>query len=324
MKYFESLACLYCYHYFNLNIQSETKMNQNYTPQQLANMALVLRIGLGIVFIIGGLSKLSQLLDESASDAMVSSYMGSSGYINQLFQDFFFSNAFITPWGFLSALSGFEFVTGIALVVGFMVRPIALLYAFLLWTFVIALPVETVPGASVELKTYTSPAIFVQIRDIALSGLMFVLFNLGAGYKAIDSRFIPQPKNIDWNSLGLVLRLSVGIVFLVAGFFGQYEKIATFATFQPVLAVIGLALIFANPTLVKIVGGFVGAVMVWYIFTKLNFDKSIIANLNGVKREFALIAASYLLVSLGGGSRFNFMDITNRSKAYLIPTKQKV
>ncbi|CZF81749.1 DoxX [Grimontia celer] len=276
--------------------------------------ALILRLGLGTVFIIGGLSKLSLLLSSTHQAAMVANYMGTTGYINELFQDYLFSNGILTPWFFLTSLSAFEFFSGIALVVGLMVRPLALFYGLLLWTFVFSLPVDTVPGASVGVKTYTSPAIFVQIRDITLSGLMFVLFNLGAGARSLDNKRGYTVEQPDWNSLGLLLRFSLGLTFIVGGFFGAYAKIPTFATSQLLLALVGIVLVFGRPQFVKIAGGVVVAIMLWFMFTKLNVDKGVIANLNGVKREFALAAAGLVLMKLGGGERFTLIDLINRSK----------
>ena len=278
--------------------------------------ALILRVGLGLVFVIGGTSKLNLLLDSSTQVAMVANYMGTTGYINELFQDFLFSGGLLTPWGFLTALSAFELLSGIALILGFMVRPLALLYAFMLWSFVVSLPVDTVPGASVGVSTYTSPAIFVQIRDITLSGMMFVLFNLGAGFKSIDQRFTQQVKHVDWDSLGLLLRFSLGLTFVVAGFFAGYAKIPSFATYQIILATIALLLIFADGPVIKAAAIACVAVMFWFILQKISMDKSLIANLNGFKREFALAAAGVVIAIFGGGKRFTLVDLMTRSKGY--------
>ena len=43
--------------------------------------ATALRVGLGLVFIIGGISKLSQLLDPNRMAAIVGNYTGGKGYI---------------------------------------------------------------------------------------------------------------------------------------------------------------------------------------------------------------------------------------------------
>jgi|OM-RGC.v1.029007504 hypothetical protein len=45
-------------------------------------------------------------------------------------------------------LSVFELVSGLLLIVGLVVRPLSLAYAFLLWSFVVALPVMTAPGTT--------------------------------------------------------------------------------------------------------------------------------------------------------------------------------
>ncbi|MDD1795084.1 DoxX family protein [Enterovibrio sp. ZSDZ42] len=292
-------------------------MNKNSTL--FANAAFALRIGLGLVFVIGGLSKLSLLLSSSKQAAMVANYMGTTGYINELFQDYLFSNGVLTPWLFLTSLSSFELFSGVALIAGFMVRPLALLYGFLLWTFVFSLPVDTVPGASVGVKTYTSPAMFVQIRDITLSGMMFVLFNLGAGARSLDARRgqgdVGGAPN--WDVLGLLLRFSLGVTFIIGGFFGAYAKIPSFATYQLVLAAIGLVLIFGQGTSLKAAAGAVVLVMAWYMLQKFSVDKGVIANLNGVKREFALAAAGLVLLRLGGGVRFTLFDCVRRTKETL-------
>ena len=75
-----------------------------------------------------------------------------------------------------------------------------------------------IAGASAE---------FVQIRDIALSGFFFVLYNLGPGARSLDSRRYALPETLgrDWEPLSrLLLRLSLGIAFLVGGLFAGYDN----------------------------------------------------------------------------------------------------
>jgi uncharacterized membrane protein YphA (DoxX/SURF4 family) len=281
--------------------------------------ATLLRVGLGLVFVIGGWSKLSQLLGAPAAhDAIVALYMGPSGYINVPFQKFlFFAGSPLSPSAFLTALSSFELVSGIALLAGLLVRPLSLFYGFLLWTFVISLPTHTVPGVAVAVETYTSPALLVQIRDITLSGMMFVLFNLGSGVASLDKRLFRETAPVGWDSLGLLLRFSLGITFIVAGFFGGFAHVATFASNQLLLALIGVGLVFGGATVVRVLGAAVVAVMLWFMMHKLNLDKSLIANLNAFKREFALLAAGAVLALLGGGNSFTFADLARRGCGYL-------
>lgn len=96
----------------------------------------------------------------------------------------------IGPWGFLTPLSAFEFITGLALLVGLLVRPIALIYLFLLWSFVFSLPVHTVPETTIEAVTFEGPAILIQVRDIALAGLTGALFLVGSGRFGLDQRLV--------------------------------------------------------------------------------------------------------------------------------------
>lgn len=293
-------------------------MNEHQHGIRLERAAAMLRIGMGLVFVIGGLSKLSQLLGPAqAHDAMVAQYLGGLGYINAPFQQYlFFEGSPLSPSVFLTLLSSFELVSGIALLVGLFVRPLALFYGLLLWTFVVSLPTHTVPGGAQGIATYTSPAIFVQIRDIALSGMMFVLFNLGAGARSLDQRLFPHVVAVRWEPLGVLLRVSLGIVFIVAGFFGGFAHIATFGATPWLLAPIGLALIFGGPKVVRAGGVAAIAVFVWFVAHKLNLSMSVIANLNGFKREFALAAAAAVLVLYGGGESFTLRDLLRRAGSY--------
>jgi uncharacterized membrane protein YphA (DoxX/SURF4 family) len=288
----------------------DSSRTQESTDIRLDLMAFALRVGLGLVFVIGGWNKLSKLLDPAREAGLVGAYTGPHGYINEFFAQFLFGGAsggWITPWGFLTALSTFELVSGILLVIGVLVRPLALVYGFLLWTFVIALPVVTAPGVEVAVTTFTSPAILVQIRDIALSGMMFTLFNLGSGAFSSDARlFGPASAQsyVGWDSLGLLLRLSIAAPLIVGGVFNGLNGIPTFAT--PAWILLPLGVVLAGGVIVRPLGAAVAAVMLWYIWTKISLDKSLIANLNGFKRELAFLAAGGVLAYAGGGPKFTF------------------
>ncbi|MEE9320335.1 MAG: DoxX family protein [Granulosicoccus sp.] len=289
-------------------MKKATISSQQTSWQRIDNIALCLRLGVGAVFVIGGYSKLSQLLDPTRSQAMVDQYMGPAGYINSFFSDYLFNgmlSGIISPWGFLTALSSFELISGLALLVGFLVGPLALVYGFLLWTFVFSLPVVTTPGVEVTVKTYTSPALLVQIRDVALSGFMFVLFNLGSGRFSIDamrskSRVRPEP--VSWDAFALLTRLSLAVPFLVGGFFAGMSNIQSFSAYPLLLIVIGLLLVAGIG--IRVVAIAVALTMFWFMLGKFSVDKTLIANLNGFKREFAMLAASLVLFVYGGGNKF--------------------
>lgn len=277
------------------------------TPSVQAKIALALRVGLGLVFVSGGVAKLERLLTPAKAKGIVDQYVSPLGYINQTFLDWLFASplgAVLTPWNFLTALSAFELVAGIMLIAGLMVRPMAVLWALLLWSFVVSLPVVTTPGVQLTAKTYMSPAEFVQMRDIALSGFFFVLYNLGPGAMSLDhARFGLAPSlGRDWEPLGLLLRLSLGMAFLIGGLFAGYDNIATWGMPGIVLVVIGAGLI--GGVEVRWFALAAAAGMIWFMLVKLAGAASAIAWFNAVKREFAILAAAGTIAWAGGGRMF--------------------
>ncbi len=278
------------------------------TDKVADRIALALRLGLGSVFVIGGWWKLSRVLDPARADALVSRYMASDGYINLFFQQYLFDSALgavLSPWNFLLLLSAFELVTGLALLAGLWVRGLSFVYAFLLWTFVMALPVVTAPGAGMPTSGYFSPALLVQVRDIGLSGMFFVLFNLGSGAYALDRIWLGRGYPVlapNWNALGLLLRLSVALLFLVGGFFAGYDRIKTLVPSPLLLGTIGIVLaagVWVRPASLLAV-----VVIGIYVVGKISPDMAIWDALNAVKREIAFIAASLVLMCYGGGNIF--------------------
>ena len=275
---------------------------------EVGRVALVLRIGLGAVFLIGGWWKFSRAIDAAASDALVTRYMAADGYINAFFAQYLFDGmlgAFLSPLGFLTLLSGFELLSGLALIAGFAVRPLSLIWAFLLWSFVVALPVTTSAGATIDARTFLSPAIIVQIRDIGLSGMFFVLLNLGSGALSVDTKLFGRGASAgatDWRFLGLLLRLSLAAVLLVGGFFSGLDHVKSWVSLPWILIIAGAAL--ASGYLTRVAAAVSLAILMWYIGSKLSLDIGLLDNLNAVKREVAFVAASVILLLYGGGTLF--------------------
>jgi len=273
----------------------------------METMALVLRLGLGSVFVIGGWWKLSRAIDPVLSDALVARYTAGNGYINAFFQQFLFVDmgTIVTPLGFLTALSAFELLSGLALLAGFLVRSLSLIYAFLLWTFVMALPVITAPGANIEGPSYFSPALLVQIRDIGMSGMFFILFNLGAGSYALDRVLLKRGalrENVSWDALGLLLRLSTAAVFIVGGLFAPFDHIKSFVDHPEIMITMGLLL--ASGYATRLAAAAALLVIVWYCFGKVSWDAGLWNNLNAIKREIAYLAACVVLFLYQGGQLF--------------------
>lgn len=299
-------------------------MRNNATLSRLStpdNIALILRVGLGLVFLIGGMWKLSRLLNPERAADILTQYTASNGYINQFFQDYLFTGwlgEIIGPWGFMTTLSAFELVSGLALIAGLMVRPLALIYTFLLWTFIVALPVHTVPGGALTSATFEAPAMLVQIRDIALSGLMATLFMLGAGRASLDKKLfgsVATVQQLEWDKLGLLTRLAMAAPLLIGGLFASTGTVPTFST--PGWILLGVSLLLIVGVGVRTAGLLVAAVMLWRMGSGLNFDVALLDMVNSFKREFAFLAAGIVLAMLGGGDRFTPRDLQRRVKAYM-------
>lgn len=288
------------------------------TQATLAQVAFTLRIGLGALFVVGGVNKLMQLLSPASSGAIVASYTSTTGYINEFFMAFLFASgtAGWTPWSFLTALSAFELVSGLMLLAGVLVRPIALIYAFLLWSFVIALPVVTTNGVDPGVKTYMAPAILVQIRDIALSGMMFVLYGLGSGLRSIDLKLFGEDAIkpvMSWDVASLMLRLSIGVVLIVGGVFAGMPSIKTYIEPGLLLAAIGVAILWGG-LVSRYAAGAACAVVVVYMLGKLGIDKGLVGNLNAIKRELALFAGVFVLAARESGYLWSAKDVAQRLK----------
>lgn len=292
-------------------------MTNQSTNSLTTTVSLILRVGLGMVCVAGGASKLSQLLNPALSEKIVATYWGASGYVNQFFIDFMFGAGQLSPWWFLTSLSAFEFIGGVALVVGIAVRPLSLIFGLLFWTFVIALPTATVPGVELSVKTYNAPAFFVQVRDIGLSGLMFVLYNLGPGSYSLDNKLFTSPvhrANINWDALGLLLRVSLCLPLFVGGVFAGMSNISSFMTTSWIL--IPLAVLVFGGSGLRYAGVALALVMFWYMAQKLSLDKSLIANLNGFKREIGLCAGAIALAIVGGGNYFTLGSILKKAAGF--------
>ncbi len=279
-------------------------------------IALILRVGLGMVFVTGGWWKLSRAINSETSAALVDQYMAANGYINGFFEQFLFTGALgsvLTPLGFLIAFSAFELLSGLALLSGFLVRGLSFVYAFLLWSFVIALPVITVPDVATDIETHFSPAILVQIRDIGLSGMCFALWAMGSGKYSLDQKLLNRgfaPQNLNWNHYGLLLRLSLAVVFVVGGVFFGFSYIKSFIPVPIALTLIGLVLASGHATRLAAMAAL--AVIAWYSFGKLSLDTSFWNNLNSIKRELAFLALSLILILHRGGLAFRPLDLVKQ------------
>ncbi|MEP2102488.1 MAG: DoxX family protein [Parasphingorhabdus sp.] len=305
------------------SLLSETQ-NPASLPDITNKAAAILRVGLGLVFVAGGWWKLSRAIDSTQSGDFVARYMADNGYINGFFADYLFASrdAVLTPLSFLTMLSAFELLCGILLLAGLLVRPLSILYAFLLWTFVIALPVDVIGSAGPDEAGYFSPAILVQIRDIAMSGMFLTLIALGSGAYSLDRKLFGRGAHSEratWDDIGLVLRVSLALTFLVAGFFAGYDHIKVWFDVPFLLAVVGIGLVAGHGT--RIFAIIAGLIVVYYCFGKIDFGNAPWDNFNAIKRELAFIASSAVLAIWGGGAHLKAINAIREPVAVLFGQK---
>lgn len=285
--------------------------NPKAEPTGPEKIALVLRVGMGLVLLAGGISKLSQLLYPDRQAAILESYWGATGYVNAFLDQYLFegpAGSFLTPWAFLTGLSAFELVSGCMLLAGFLVRPLAVVWGFMFWSFVAALPVVTAVGVDPDLVAYRSPAILVLARDVGLSGLFFLLFSIGAGSCSVDRHLMGEEatrRSLNWDASGLLLRLSLALPLLVGGAFHGLNSIQSFGIPAWVLLLLGMALLLNVG--VRVAGGATALGLTWLILTDFDLSRSLIANMNVVKREYAFLAAAIVLGFCGGGRLFSVL-----------------
>jgi hypothetical protein len=117
-----------------------------------------------------------------------------------------------------------------------------------------------------------------------------------------------------------LLRLSLGIVFIVGGAFHGLPYIASFAT-PWILLPIGILLVSGHG--VKFAGYASIAVIGWFMVTRFNLDQSLIANMNAVKREFAFLALAVILSQLGGGHSHTFLGMLRNMQQTITGSKEK-
>ncbi|WP_373487791.1 DoxX family protein [Blastomonas sp.] len=281
-------------------------------------IALMLRLGIGSVFIVGGWWKLSRALDPARADALLTRYLAPDGYINAFFQNYLFASDLMTPWFFMTALSGFELFAGIALMLGLFVRALAITFGVLMWSFVAALPVMTTPGLTPTDPTFLTPALIVQIRDVGLSGLCFALAAVGSGALSLDARFFGRgaaASSANWSALGLLIRLSLGVVFLSGGFFYGLDHVKSWTSIPLLSIAIGVVLVSGHGVRIAAAAAFI--VLAISCINSMDGSNTLWNNLNAVKREFAFLVAAGLLVRFSGGPAFQAGYLIRHPKAAL-------
>jgi uncharacterized membrane protein YphA (DoxX/SURF4 family) len=150
--------------------------------------------------------------------------------------------------------------------------------------------------------------------------MFFMLFIIGAGSYSVDRRWIGDEatrSSLNWDQGGLLVRLSVAFPLLVGGAFHGEASIQTFGMPSWML------LLIAIPLILNVGARWAGVatvlVIAWFIASSFDASRSLIANMNAAKREYAFLAASVVLGFCGGGRLFSIRSGREGLKRLLRP-----
>ncbi len=243
--------------------------------ENLARLFTLLRIALGLIFIIGGIK--IGFPDDPLT--LAASYTNpADGLISPLFAEKIISTCGISISLFLRIQGIFEIITGISMIRGGVnTRMVAGMMALMLWMFVVVNPV----AGEIRLS-----------RDIALAGLCLVVALTDLAGRKIDGKFTYRDHAM------LMIRLSLAYTFLASALFSE----GVFS--NPLNSTLPLELIFLLGIFL-VLGIFPRWVMLpvvlWmlYLLGASMLDSGIYAGLEALKREIGLLTASYVYFMAG-------------------------
>lgn len=247
----------------------------------------VLRVGLGLVFIIGGLKLVAPTLFGLAGrEALAASFTDpTTGFIAPWLAERISGDLGIAVSTFLFAQGIAEMILGLFLVAGVGTRMVALNAAVMFWLFTVAAP----EAGAVRLG-----------RDVALAAVAVALVGTGGGRGSFDWRRAkrPEPPAPRRDLALLLIRLGLAYTLLTAGVFtgGNFDNLLNTTLPVPLVVLLGLTLAAGvGPRWVMI------PVAVWLVYllpTELA-DHQLFSGLDTVKREIGLSVAALLYIAAG-------------------------
>ena len=244
-------------------------------------MAL-LRITLGIVFVIGGI-KLAFLGETSA---LVASYTNPvKGWMSPVFADKITQTLGVSVGVFLRTQGWIEMFLGLMMILGIGTRVVAVIMGLLFWGFTVANPV----AGEIRLS-----------RDIALMGFCFAVAIAGAGRWSVDSRVWNRewsfPKYRD--GALLLMRLSLAYTLLTSAVFASGPFANHLNSTLPLIAVFILGALLALGLRPHWVMGLVAVWMLYVVATAIG-DKGLYFGLDSAKRELGFLVGAVAYGLLG-------------------------
>jgi uncharacterized membrane protein YphA (DoxX/SURF4 family) len=246
------------------------------------SLALVLRVCVGIVFIIGGI----KLAFPSNPAALAAAYVDpSAGWISPYFADLITAQLGLEVSRFLQLQGLIEILLGAALIVGLFTPVVAIVMGLMYWAFTVANPVV----GEIRLS-----------RDLALMGICFAIALAGAGGWSLDSRLLGRRARLEGrkDAVVLLIRLSLAFTLVTSALFagGVFDNHLN-ATLPRILVLI-LGLLLAVGVYPRSLAGLVAVWMLYLIGANLA-AKGLFPGLDSVKREIAFLGAALAVFTLG-------------------------
>jgi uncharacterized membrane protein YphA (DoxX/SURF4 family) len=244
--------------------------------------ALILRVCVGIVFVIGGV----KLVLPSDAQALAASYVDpSTGWISPYFAELITVRLGIEMSRFLFVQGAIEIVLGLAMILGLMTPGVAIVMGMMYWAFAVANPVV----GEIRLS-----------RDVALMGICFAIALAGAGRWSLDGRLRGSQSNIDERKdfVVLVIRLSLAFTLLTSAIFagGPFNNHLNSTLPRLLVLLLGLLLVFGIYS--RWVAGLLAMWMLYLVATNL-VAKGLLPGLDSVKREIGFLGATLAIFLLG-------------------------
>jgi uncharacterized membrane protein YphA (DoxX/SURF4 family) len=246
------------------------------------SVALVFRICVGIVFVIGGI----KLVFPSDPEALAASYVDpSTGWISPYFADLITTQLGFQVSLFLQLQGIVEILLGVALILGLLTPVVAVVMGLMYWAFTVANPAV----GQIRLS-----------RDLALMGICFAIALAGPSRWSLDSRLLGRRLRIDErkDAVVLVIRLSLAFTLVTSALFagGLFDNHLN--TTLPKLLVLILGLLLAIGVYPRWLAGLVAVWMLYLIAANL-VAKGLLPGLDSVKREIGFFGAALAVFALG-------------------------
>ena len=196
-------------------------------PEHIDEITQMLRLGLGILFIVLSWNTFQASLLSSLTPAFVWNFLSLYGFQADALTSILFEGAAgfsITPEMFLSIIATAQALGGLLLLFGLGTRPISALFGLALFIPWALMFFEALPWVFREFNITPFETSIYTLENAGLAFLLLVLVNLGSGGNSLDNKLglrWNHPLGVIWDSVGLELRFGIALTFF-AGALGGY------------------------------------------------------------------------------------------------------